>query len=164
MRPADEPFEEQLRGLGMDPAAIDRVLMTHLHVDHTSGMRLLPQAEFACSREEWLATAGKFASGKGYVGHHLPPESRMPLLDFDRDGKPYATFAKTIDLIGDGTVRLISTPGHMSIPMKLADGRQILVVDDAAYTMRNIREEILPLLTAEGIRRKRARGNPCALT
>ena len=68
-------------------------------------------------------------------------------------GEPYATFAKTIDLLGDGTVRLISTPGHtvghMSVLLRVAGDRRVLVVGDAAYTLRNIREEILPLLTAD---------------
>jgi len=77
----------------------------------------------------------------------------MRLLDFDRDGEPYATFAKTIDLLGDGTVRLISTPGHtvghMSVLLRVAGDRRVLVVGDAAYTLRNIREEILPLLTGD---------------
>ena len=153
MTPAEEPFDEQLRALGIEPAEVGQVLMTHLHVDHTSGMRLLPKARFACSREGWLATRRRFAAGKGYVRHHLPSESRMRLLDFDRDGEPYATFAKTIDLLGDGTVRLISTPGHkvghMSVLLRVAGDRRVLVVGDAAYTLRNIREEILPLLTAD---------------
>ncbi len=153
LRPAEESFDEQLRALGIEPAGVGQVLMTHLHVDHTSGMRLLPQAEFTCLRAEWLATRQRFAAGRGYVGHHLPPESQMRLLDFDRDGLPHATFSKTIDLFGDGTVRLISTPGHtvghMSVLLRLVGGRQVLVVGDAAYTMRNIREELLPLLTAD---------------
>ncbi len=103
--------------------------------------------------QQWLATRRRFAAGKGYVRHHLPSESRMRLLDLDRDGEPYATFAKTIDLLGDGTVRIISTPGHtvghMSVLLRVAGDRRVLVVGDAAYTLRNIREEILPLLTAD---------------
>jgi glyoxylase-like metal-dependent hydrolase (beta-lactamase superfamily II) len=31
--------------------------------------------------------------------------------------------------------------------LRLADERQVLLVGDAAYTLRNIHEEILPLLT-----------------
>src|SRR4051812_26660312 len=42
LKPADEPYDAQLRTAGVDPAAVERVVMTHLHVDHTSGMRLLP--------------------------------------------------------------------------------------------------------------------------
>lgn len=151
LRPADTPFDGQLRGLGIEPASVQRVIMTHLHVDHTSGMRLLPAAEFTCSREEWAAARRGFAVRNGYVAHHLPPESRMRLLDFDMDGEPYGPFAKTIDLLGDGSVRLISTPGHtaghLSVLLRLPQGRRVLVVGDAAYTLRSIREEILPMLT-----------------
>lgn len=151
LRPAKEPFDEQLRALDIEPNDVEQVVMTHLHVDHTSGMRLLPKAEFIVSGAEWAATRGRLPAGKGYVSHHLPHASRMRLLDFDRDGEPYATFKQTIDLLGDGTIRLISTPGHsaghLSVLLALAGGGQTLLVGDAAYTLRGIHEEILPLLT-----------------
>jgi glyoxylase-like metal-dependent hydrolase (beta-lactamase superfamily II) len=127
--------------------------MTHLHVDHTSGMRLLPRATFVCTREEWRAAHGRFASTQGYVGHHLPADSRVELLDYARAGEPFGPFARTIDLFGDGAVRLISTPGHtpghQSVLLRLEDSRQVLVVGDAAYTLRSIREQVLPMRTAD---------------
>jgi N-acyl homoserine lactone hydrolase len=151
LRSAVAPYDEQLRTLGIDPQGVGRVIMTHLHVDHTSGMRLLGNAEFICSREEWAATRDRFAITKGYVAHHLPQESRVRQIDFARDGEAYGGWAKTIDLLGDGSVRLISTPGHtaghLSVLLRLAHDRQVLVVGDAAYTLRNIQEEILPLIT-----------------
>jgi glyoxylase-like metal-dependent hydrolase (beta-lactamase superfamily II) len=114
-------------------------------------MRLLPAAEFTCSREEWAAARARLAARKGYVGHHLPPEARMRLVDLPGAGAPHGEFASTIDLLGDGSVRLIATPGHtaghMSVLLRLAGGEQVLLVGDAAYTLRNIREGILPLLT-----------------
>jgi N-acyl homoserine lactone hydrolase len=153
LRPAREPYEEQLRALGIEPGGVRRVVMTHLHVDHTSGMRLLPNAEFVCSRVEWATTRGRFPDAKGYVARHLPPQSRMELVDFDRDGERYETFAKTIDLLGDGTTRLLSTPGHtvghLSVLLALAGGQRVLLVGDAAYTLRGVREQILPMLTAD---------------
>jgi N-acyl homoserine lactone hydrolase len=153
MRTAKEPYDKQLRALEIEPERVRRVVTTHLHVDHTSGMRLLPNAEFVCSRAEWAATKGRFPNAKGYVASHLPPESRMELVDFDRDGEPYETFAKTIDLLGDGTIRLVSTPGHtvghLSVLLAMAGGQRVLLVGDAAYTLRGIREQILPMLTAD---------------
>lgn len=56
MKPAPVPFDEQLRALGVEPDSVARLVMTHLHVDHTSGMRLLPNARTTCSRAEWEAT------------------------------------------------------------------------------------------------------------
>ena len=153
LRPADEAFDEQLRALSIVPETVEQVIMTHLHFDHTSGTRLLPKAEFTCSRQEWAATRKRLAATKGYIRHHLPPESRMRFLDFDREGEAFGVFSRTIDLLGDGSVRLISTPGHtvghLSVLLRLTQGSQVLVVGDAAYTLRNVQEEILPMLTAD---------------
>lgn len=151
LRPAEVPFDEQLRERGVEPDEVERVLMTHLHVDHTSGMRLLPRAQFLCAREEWSAATGARASARGYVAHHLPPSDRVERVDFGRDGERHGQFARTLDLFGDGSVRLVSTPGHtaghMSVLLRVAGGREALLVGDAAYTLRSIREGILPLLT-----------------
>ena len=151
MKHPDDTYEDQLRALAVDPQAVERVVMTHLHVDHTSGMRLLPRARFVCTREEWRAATGRGAGGRGYVGEHLPAEDRMELVDFGASGEPHGPFSETIDLIGDGSVLLISTPGHtrghMSVLLRVAGGRRVMIVGDAVYTLRNLREEILPLLT-----------------
>ena len=160
LKPAKEPFNEQLRALDIEPGSVERVVMTHLHLDHTSGMRLLPDAKFTASAAEWAAARGRFPIGNGYVPHHLPPVSQMQLLDFDHDGEPYATFNQTIDLLSDDTIRLISTPGHtkghISILLRLADGGQALLVGDAAYTLRNIHEETLPMLTDDDTTARRS--------
>lgn len=153
IEPAETPFVEQLRALGVEPGDVERVIMTHLHVDHTGGMRLLPRARFICTRREWSAAHGRLAAANGYVGHHLPEDSRMDLVDLERDGTEWAPFARASDLLGDGSVRLISTPGHtpghMSVLLRVTGGDPVLVVGDAAYTRRSIREQILPMLTAD---------------
>ncbi len=153
IQPSATPFTEQLRRRGVQPAEVERVVMTHLHVDHTSGMRLLPNATFISTRQEWRAAHGRLPAAGGYVAHHLPPESRMRLLDLAAEGEPARGFEKTIDLLGDGTIRLLFTPGHthghQSLLLKLADRREVLVVGDAAYTIRSVEEELLPMTTAD---------------
>jgi glyoxylase-like metal-dependent hydrolase (beta-lactamase superfamily II) len=149
--PADA-FDQQLRARGVDPAAVERVLMTHLHVDHTSGMRLLPNARFTIAEREWSAATARGATGKGFVAHHLPGAAKVDLVDFRTGGKQHGPFSHTLDLLGDGSIRLVSTPGHtpghMSVLLRASGGRTVLLVGDAAYTLRNVREGILPLLTA----------------
>jgi glyoxylase-like metal-dependent hydrolase (beta-lactamase superfamily II) len=153
LTPAAVPYDDKLRSLGVEPDEVGSVVMTHLHVDHTSGMRLLPNATFICARPEWDAAHSRSAVAKGYVRRHLPPKEWTQLLDYERDGEPYEAFARTIDLLGDGSVRLISTPGHtpghQSVLIQSDDGRPILLVGDAAYTVRSIDDEVLPLLTAD---------------
>jgi glyoxylase-like metal-dependent hydrolase (beta-lactamase superfamily II) len=143
LRPAGEPFDAQLRARGVEPDDVSRVVMTHLHADHTSGLRLLPTAEVVLGRREWQAARGRGAATKGFVAQHLPPEERVRLLDLGDE--PF-------DLLADGSVRLISTPGHtpghLSVLLRTGQG-DVLLAGDAAYTLRNIDEQILPLMTSD---------------
>jgi N-acyl homoserine lactone hydrolase len=151
LRPAGAAFDVQLRERDVDPASVDLVVMTHLHVDHTSGMRLLPNAHFVCARAEWEVATGRGAARGGYATHHLPDSPRMRLLDLAA-GTPYGVFDRTVDLFGDGSVRLLSTPGHtrghLSVLLEGAEDGPLLIAGDAAYTLRSIEEQILPAFTA----------------
>jgi N-acyl homoserine lactone hydrolase len=153
LQPATQGYEQQLRELGIEPADVERVIMTHLHVDHTSGMRLLANAKFICTGDEWAAATAAGAAGKGYVSHHLPPTARMEPIDFTASSERHGPFSSTIDLLGDESIRLISTPGHtpghMSVLLRVAGGRRVLVVGDAVYTLHSVREEHLPLNTVD---------------
>ena len=61
----------------------------------------------------------------------------------------FASFGRTIDLFGDGSVRLLSTPGHtrghMSVLLRLRSGRELLLTGDAAYARATIEQELVPL-------------------
>jgi len=160
LRPSDQSFDVQLRALGVEPGEVERVVMTHLHVDHTSGMRLLPRAEFLCGPGEHAAATARGAAAKGFRAAHLPDASRFRAVDFAGEGEQYGPFAQTVDLLGDGSVRLISTPGHtpghMSVLLRAEAGREVLVVGDAAYTVRSIREQLLPLIVDDTERYRRS--------
>ncbi|MFC2015887.1 N-acyl homoserine lactonase family protein [Chloroflexota bacterium] len=45
-----------LRQEGIDPADVEKVLITHLHYDHCSNAKLFPNAEFVVSRTGWHQT------------------------------------------------------------------------------------------------------------
>jgi glyoxylase-like metal-dependent hydrolase (beta-lactamase superfamily II) len=141
------PFDSQLRERGIEPGDVERVVMTHLHVDHTSGMRLLPNARFTIARREWAAATKPRAAAKGYVGHHLPPADRVDLVDFDG--------GDTVDLLGDGSIRLMPTPGHSPGHMSVLVDDCVLVVGDAAYTLESVHEQRLPLFTADDTRSRK---------
>lgn len=150
LEPVGPSFDRQLLGAGLDPVDVEHVVMTHLHVDHTSGMRLLPNARFVCSKQEWAAATAPLGVLKGYVSAHLPHPGRMTLVDVERHGTARGPFARTLDLFDDGSFRLISTSGHsaghLSVLLRTTAG-EILLVGDAAYTTRSIHEQRLPLLT-----------------
>lgn len=153
IRPGPDAFDAQLRERGIEPSDVTQVVMTHLHGDHTSGMRLLPRAEFVVAADELAAARGRGAATKGFVAAHLPGDARFRVVDIAGDGEPFGPFDHTVDLLGDGSVRLISTPGHtpghLSLLVETADHGTVLLVGDAAYTRRSIAERILPLLTGD---------------
>jgi N-acyl homoserine lactone hydrolase len=116
-KPALEPGEDvpsQLRERGLDPGEIPVVVMTHLHVDHTSAVSEFPQSTFVVSETEWKAAAlGPRPLLNGYRRPHFDYAFDYRTIDFDRAGNDsYASFGRTFDLLGDGSVRLAYTPGH----------------------------------------------------
>jgi N-acyl homoserine lactone hydrolase len=135
---AGDAAPAQVRARGFDPDAIGLVLMTHLHYDHASGATQFPGATFLVERREWeAAQRGGFL--QGYHGPH-----RDPALDWHAiDVEPEA------DLFGDGSVRLLHTPGHtpghLSLLLRLAGGASLLLAADAAYAKTTLEHRLLPL-------------------
>jgi glyoxylase-like metal-dependent hydrolase (beta-lactamase superfamily II) len=148
----DENVPARLRAWGIAPQDVRTVVMTHLHADHTSAMADLPDAEFVVTPPEWAAATARLGALNGYVGGHLPPESSVRFVDVEADGVPHEQLTRTVDLLGDGSVRLVSTPGHspghQSVLVQAEEG-PFFLLGDAVYTLRNLREDLLPLRTAD---------------
>lgn len=130
----------QLRDRGVDPRAIRLVVMTHMHFDHTSGMSQFPEAAFVITENEWIAaTTDRNPIMRGYRPAHYDYAFDYRTVSFDGDSiASYATFGRTFDLFGDGSVRLASTPGHtaghQSLICRLRD-RDLVIAGDAIYTI-----------------------------
>ena len=125
--------------------------MTHLHNDHASGAIQFPGATFVVDAVEWTAACkGGFAEGYRHAHFDQPFDWRT--IDYD-GAEAYATFERTLDLFGDGSVRLLSTPGHtrghQSILLQL-EGRKLLLTADAAYTRQAIDDDLLPIFIFGG--------------
>jgi len=143
----------QIGALGIDAADVGVVVMTHLHFDHASGVGQFPNATFVAARREWGAAVAPRARLRGYYPQQLEGATDWRLLEPDGPtAEPFAGLERTIDLFGDGSVRLISTPGHtpghLSVLLRLR-GRNALLTGDAAYDRRTLDGERLPLLMAD---------------
>jgi N-acyl homoserine lactone hydrolase len=134
---ADVPA--QLRERGLDPGEIPVVVMTHLHIDHSSAISEFPNSTFVLSEVEWeAATAGPKPRLNGYRRAHFDYAFEYRTVDFDRGGiDSYASFGRTFDLFGDGSIRLAFTPGHsaghISLICRLRE-RDFVIGGDAVYT------------------------------
>jgi N-acyl homoserine lactone hydrolase len=131
----------QLLERSIDPTGIALIVMTHLHYDHASGLSQFPQATVVVDEREWAA-ARRGRITDGYLTHLFPATMQWRTLPGDADD---------IDLLGDGTIRLLSTPGHTaghrSVVLRLEDGGEMLLTGDAAYARRTIDEDLLPVMT-----------------
>ncbi len=156
---SNEAVPAQLRGLDVAAESIKTIVMTHLHSDHASGISHFPEATFIISEPEWAA-ARKAGQLTGYIKRQYDHAFDYRLVDFDgADASSFATFGRALDLFGDGSVMLVSTPGHtqghLSVVLRLA-GREALIAGDAAYTMRTLRDSHVPYLMDDEHRFRRS--------
>jgi N-acyl homoserine lactone hydrolase len=131
---------EQLRARGVQPADVKLVVMTHLHIDHASAMSEFANATFVFSAREWEAATEPRGWQHGYRTRQFDHGFDYRTLDFEGAAgtDSYATFGRAFDLLGDGTIRAVYTPGHthghLSVVLRLGGDREALVAGDAIYT------------------------------
>jgi glyoxylase-like metal-dependent hydrolase (beta-lactamase superfamily II) len=145
-----QALPDQLRERGIEPSDVKLIVMTHLHLDHTSGMVQFPDATFVFSRQEWEKANEQRSWRNGYVPKHFDHAFDYRLIDFDQpDVGSFAGFGRSFDLLGDGSIRVAFTPGHtmghMSVILRGAE-REVLATGDAAYTTHAVKTGHKPFL------------------
>lgn len=138
----EDTISTQIESVGYDPDEVDYVALSHLHVDHAGDITGFPNAEFLVQQAEleycfWpadpvqqgfylLGDFGKLRTGDYNV---TPIEGRY-------------------DVLGDGTIELIPTPGHtpghQSLKLELDSGTVILGADIAHQMMGYENELVAP--------------------
>ena len=135
----------QLRAQGIEPSDIKLVVMTHMHMDHASAISDFTDSTYVLGEGEWAAFNAPRAVLNGYVkkqGAHAV-DYREVVYD-TRLASSYSTFGRSFDLFGDGSVRLVFTPGHsvghQSLIVRLK-GREALLAGDAIYFLDTLDHE-----------------------
>jgi N-acyl homoserine lactone hydrolase len=108
----------------IDVTSLTKVVLTHLHWDHVGGLGLIPASvPVVIQRSEWEAghdegsVRRNFFLPRDYAGERPEPI----LLDGDTD------------LLGDGSVELLLTPGHTPGHQSVRIGDLVLGVDVAHF-------------------------------
>ncbi|WP_340084563.1 MBL fold metallo-hydrolase [Siminovitchia sp. FSL H7-0308] len=137
----------QLKAIGIAPEEIRHVLLSHLHVDHSGGVQDFKHARFFVDCKEW--EFGQRAAWRlllnGYIKklYDQIPLSKRTLLHFEKNGTPYGPFKHTIDLFQDGSIILISLPGHSigqyGLLLNQPSGKRFFLLADAVYLNENYR-------------------------
>jgi glyoxylase-like metal-dependent hydrolase (beta-lactamase superfamily II) len=141
----EQTIAAQLRKIGVDPSDIGVVIMTHLHMDHASAIADFTEATYVLGLGEWAAFHSRFPTMGGYVKKHVAHAVEYREVMYDRATvDSYSTFGRAYDLFGDGSVRLVYTPGHsrghQSVILRLRD-REVLLAGDAIYFVETLDHE-----------------------
>ena len=134
---ADETLDGQLATLGYTTADVGTAIVSHLHQDHIGGLAELKDAELIVSRAEWRELSGIAPEARGFLRAHIEiPGLRWKQFDFEPDAD-VAPFTESLDVMGDGSLLLLPTPGHtagsVSLLVRRRTGPPLLLVGDLTY-------------------------------
>lgn len=140
---------EQLEGLGYKTSDLDYVFITHMDSDHVDGLSLVKDAKnILVSREEWEDSQMK---RYGYR-YHTQLWNGIDVGTFDFDENGMGPFHKSFDLFGDGSIQLVSTPGHShGLFTTLIQGKEkfVAIIGDVGYMKKSWDEIWIPGLTVD---------------
>ena len=141
--PAGQTAAEQLRAMGILPEDISLVLLTSLDCDHVSGLRDFTGATRMLVAEEevwWSYRTNPNHCVKLFEGFPLEKYYFRGYGNVGPDGR-------SLDLLGDGSVTAVSTPGHTkgSVVLKISSGnRFVLLCSDNGYAAKSWRDMDMP--------------------
>jgi glyoxylase-like metal-dependent hydrolase (beta-lactamase superfamily II) len=140
----------QLDRIGVKPSTISRVIVSHFHADHIGGLRDFKDSALIASREAFndVRKARGFAAlRRAFVPALMPNSSHQFELVESFASEPLEPFGATHDLFGDGSLRLVSLPGHARGQVGLfaqTSVGPVLFAADGAWTSEAIRENRPP--------------------
>jgi glyoxylase-like metal-dependent hydrolase (beta-lactamase superfamily II) len=147
---ADETLGAQLAGLGYAVADVDTALISHLHQDHIGGIPALTGAQLLVADAEWAQLAGFSPEARGFLRDHIDvPGATWNRVEFDpTTDATLAPFTESLDLMGDGSLVLLPTPGHTAGSFSLLVRRRtlppLLLVGDLTYEASLLERRQLP--------------------
>jgi glyoxylase-like metal-dependent hydrolase (beta-lactamase superfamily II) len=129
----------QLAEIGVDPGDVTLLILSHAHFDHVGNTRLFPKAKWIVQRKEYDAMFGS-----DFADHGFPLELYKTLRD-----NPTEIVEGDHDVFGDGSIRLVSTPGHTpghsSLAVRLAKSGTIILSGDVVHFERNFVHRRVPI-------------------
>lgn len=143
--PVMKPYEEfsvQIKKLGLKPKDLSAVIMSHGHLDHCGALDDLAATNVPVffQKNEMKTIKEKVASGKRTA--YIP-------ADFKKlDQVNVKILDGCLDVFGDQSVMVFPTPGHtpghQSMFVRTNAGQNLILAQDACYTLENMMADIPP--------------------
>lgn len=151
----DDTVATKLGPLGFAAADVRKVIVSHLHFDHIGCIREMPQAEFMVSRDEWRQLSEPHPDRDFILREHIElPGAKWRPIDFAETDDPlFAPFGGCYDVMGDGSMVLLPTPGHtvgsLSMLVRRDGYPPLLLVGDLTYDVHSLMQDRLPGVYAD---------------
>jgi N-acyl homoserine lactone hydrolase len=143
----DKTLTDQLAEIGLKPSDIGRVAISHTHGDHIGNVGLFPDSTIMMQRAEynWINSPNG------------PNDNVNQLMALAREllGTPknLQVIDGDTDVYGDGSVTLVSTPGHtpghQSLLVHLKNSGFIILSGDVVHSQENFEKNLVPSLNTD---------------
>lgn len=126
---ADATLIDQLKAIGLTPADITFMSFSHTHFDHTGNANEFPGATWILNKAEiaWAESNPSFAVKPETFNGYKTAKTQM--IDGD------------LDVFGDGSVKILRTPGHtpghQSLQLKLKKSGVVILSGDLVHMRSN---------------------------
>lgn len=142
--PMGEAIDEQLNKIGVKPANLNLVLLSHLDCDHANGLKLVKDAQKIQVANDEISFAGN-GSLMNKIRYNNDWWKETKLEGFDWNGTD-GPVHKSYDVFGDGSLVMVNIPGHCkglcALKITNSDGKYVLLFSDGGYAKKSWEEQI----------------------
>ncbi len=135
------PAIDQYTQAAYDALDIKKIIPTHLHWDHASGIVDFPMAHVWVQRAEYEEAIA------GPAPAHLQSQLNSPDTQwhfFELNNKAHLGYSKSLDVYGDGSIVLVDLKGHtagqVGIFLTVSSGKQYFFVGDTTWTIKGVQD------------------------
>jgi glyoxylase-like metal-dependent hydrolase (beta-lactamase superfamily II) len=145
-----DTLDSQLDTLGYSTPDVDTAILSHLHQDHIGGIAELNGADLLVSAAEWQELSRLAPEPRGFLREHIMiPGVTWRQISFDLTKDATLTpFSESLDVMGDGSLVMLPTPGHTAGSLSLLIRRwgrsPLLLVGDLTYGSELLEQRQVP--------------------
>jgi N-acyl homoserine lactone hydrolase len=147
----DDTLPAQLERAGYAATQVDKAVISHLHSDHVGGIADIPQAQLYAGEEGFAYMRYGDHPERATVFRErieLPDASWHPIAFEPTNDPSLAPFTEAFDLMGDGSMMVLPTPGHLPGSVSLLVRRTaeppLLLVGDLTYDEQLLDRDQVP--------------------